>query len=100
MQFEWDEDKNEFNWRRHHVKFETAAHALFDPFAIDERDRDIASESWRRMIAEVGADLLFIVYAIEENHDQIETIRIISARYASRSERRRYETAKDRALRT
>ncbi|WP_246513653.1 hypothetical protein [Paradevosia shaoguanensis] len=67
---------------------------------MDERDRDIASESWRRMIAEVGADLLFIVYAIEENHDQIETIRIISARYASRSERRRYETAKDRALRT
>ncbi|MGB3026955.1 BrnT family toxin [Paradevosia shaoguanensis] len=95
MRFEWDEDKNESNWRRHHVKFETAAHALFDPFAIDELDRDIASESRWRMI-----DLLFIVYAIEENHDQIETIRIISARYASRSERRRYETAEDRALRT
>ena len=101
MRFEWDEDKYESNWRKHRVRLEAAARALLDPFAIEELDRDVASESQWRTVAEIGEDLLFIVYAAaRESHDQSETIRIISARYASRSERRRYESAKNRALRT
>jgi uncharacterized DUF497 family protein len=52
------------------------------------------------VIAGLGSVTLFIVYTLKEDHDETEIFRIISARRASGPEKRRYDEAKNRALRT
>ena len=85
--FEWDREKALANLRSHNVSFEKACEVFFDPFVVfvDASDgteaRDAAvglSEDW---------DLLFVVHVVRRE----ATIRIISARLATSSERRHYE---------
>lgn len=38
MRFEWDEQKNELNLKRHKIRFETAVLVFEDPQAITLRD--------------------------------------------------------------
>lgn len=86
--FIWDENKARKNLYNHEgITFEQAAEAFFDPFlkVVD------ASRNEEERDAVIGMDkqwnVLFVVHiAVEE-----EFIRIISARYATRQERRIYE---------
>lgn len=90
MRFEWDSSKAATNQRKHRVSFEEAAECFEDPLALvlDEPrypDRLILiGESRKRR-------LVFTIFAERET----ATIRIISARLATRNERRRYEEAED-----
>jgi uncharacterized DUF497 family protein len=34
MRFEWDEEKNRLNHKRHKIRFETAVLAFYDPYAM------------------------------------------------------------------
>jgi hypothetical protein len=52
MRFEWDEQKNRQNLRKHDVRFETAMLVFDDPYALTQRD--FASEDEERWIT-VGA---------------------------------------------
>lgn len=84
--FTWNRTKARTNLKKHGVTFERSAEAFFDPFL---RVVDASSEEVRDAI--IGMDerwnLLFVVHiSVEE-----ERIRIISARKATRSERRYYE---------
>ena len=85
--FEWDAGKAERNLRKHGVSFATACEVFFDPFvrlveagAHDEaRDAAVGlTEDWT---------LLFVVHVMRRK----DTIRIVSARLATASERRIYE---------
>jgi hypothetical protein len=93
MRFEWDEDKNRQNLRKHDVRFETAVLVFDDPYAITQRD--YASEGEERWIT-VGAigpgSILLVVHTFYEKRGE-EIIRIISARAAESHERRAYEEA-------
>ena len=100
MRFEWDEDKFQSNLRKHGVSFDLATQALLDPFLLEEPERDVLGEERWRVIAGLGSVTLFIVYTLKEDHDETEIFRIISARRASGPEKRRYDEAKNRALRT
>lgn len=86
MRFEWDPGKAAANVRKHGVSFEEAAECFVDPLAlvVDE------SRHPERLIL-IGVSkrrrLIFTVYAERE----AATIRIISARRATRLERRHYE---------
>ena len=78
--FEWDDEKNQINKRKHHVSFETAANVFFDDNRIikfDDEDR------WK-VIGKVN-DVLFVIYTEREDRT-----RIISARRADKDERREY----------
>ncbi len=89
--FEWDSAKAESNWRRHGVKFELAKFAFSDPFALTEQDRVEGGERrWRTIGLVGGISVLFVAHTVEQR-DQDEVIRIISARYATRKERIRYD---------
>ena len=44
MRFEWDENKNRLNLRKHDVRFETAILVFADPCAITQRDVTLADE--------------------------------------------------------
>ncbi len=92
FEFEWDPEKAERNAQRHRVTFEEAETAFNDPYARVGYDPD-HSEAEQRLIL-IGHSyrerLLFISFTERERR-----IRIISARKATRKERRDYE-AKDK----
>lgn len=87
MDFIWDPAKARANLKKHGVSFAEAATVFFDPFAVFEPE---ARHPLRGIAigASAEARLLFVVH-IEIVED--ERIRIISARKATRAERRRYE---------
>lgn len=90
--FEWDEKKAETNYRKHGIRFEEAAHAFDDPFAISDQDRIESGEQRWQTIGMVGGCLLLLVaHMVRFEDDGVEVLRIISARRADRNERGRYE---------
>jgi uncharacterized protein len=93
MRFEWDEAKNRQNLRKHSVRFETAALAFNDPFAVTQRDESsYAEERWITLGAVGHETLLVVVHTVFEIDDESVT-RIISARAAEGRERKSYEEA-------
>lgn len=88
MKIEWDSNKAKSNLKKHGVSFEEAATALSDPMAATGADPDHSTTEERFItfgISEKGR--LLVVSHTEKN----ETIRIISARKASKGERELYE---------
>lgn len=86
--FEWDPKKAAANWRKHRVSFEEAITVFGDMLAMNMSDPD-HSEGERRFLVlgmSVKSRLLVVAYA-----ERPPRTRIISARLASRPERRRYE---------
>ena len=89
MHFEWDRAKAERNRRKHGITFDEAVTAFDDPLSATFGDPD-HSTSERRLVT-VGyssRDRLLVVSHTESG----ETIRIISARLATSTERKRHET--------
>lgn len=87
--FVWNEEKARVNPSNHDgVTFQQAAEAFFDPFLVvvdasrNDEERDAIIGLDRRW------NLLYVVYIEREN----DTIRIISARKATRKEREYYES--------
>jgi uncharacterized protein len=88
MKFEWDPNKAESSVRKHRVSFEEAATALSDPMAATGADPDHSIAEDRYITFGVSDRGRLLVVAHTEEH---ETIRIISARLASKGERKIYE---------
>ncbi len=88
MKIEWDTKKAKLNLRKHRVSFEEAATALSDPMAATGADPDhsITEERYVTFGVSERGRLLVVAHTDEE-----ETIRIISARIASKGERELYE---------
>lgn len=95
MRFEWDEAKNLSNRRKHGVSFEEACEVFRDPLYVSVRDRIQDGEPrWQTLGMVEGVLLLTVAHTVREENDNgsvVEVIRIISARQATRKERRRYE---------
>ena len=87
MEVEWDQRKTDSNLKKHGVDFADAATVLFDDLAITILD-DSVDEEERYVILGMDAlgRCLVVVYTWRE-----EVVRLISARLATESERRRYE---------
>lgn len=95
VRFEWDPEKARANVRKHGVSFDLARRAFFDPFAIVEHDRIEGGEyRWQTLGMADGVLLLLVAHTIGDAGDGGDVIRIISARKADRTERRRYEQAR------
>ena len=88
MEFEWDPEKAKANLRKHKVSFEEAATALSDPMAATGADPDHSIIEDRHITFGVSERGRLLVVAHTEEDD---TIRIISARLASKGERKIYE---------
>ncbi|MBR4529630.1 MAG: BrnT family toxin [Lachnospiraceae bacterium] len=88
MKFEWDEEKERANIRKHRVDFHMAARVFFDPDVLVRYD-DIHSTEEDRYIAigRVDETVLILLVAYTERKDRI---RIISARPATKREKERY----------
>jgi len=91
MKFAWDENKNQINQSKHKVSFETAQHVFDDPLHVSRQERDENGEQrWQTIGMVHGVVVLLVAHTVTEN-DGEETIRIISARKADKTERRIYE---------
>jgi uncharacterized DUF497 family protein len=89
--FEWDPTKAADNLRKHGVSFQTAARVFTDRYALVELDRiENGEERWHTIGLVEGVLMLIVAHTVREQ-DDLEVIRIISARHANRRERRRYE---------
>jgi len=90
--FEWDPVKARTNQRKHGVSFEDAMHVFEDSYALFEQDRtDEAGElRWQAIGFAGGMAVLLVAHASREEGED-ELIRLISARRATRKERKRYE---------
>jgi uncharacterized DUF497 family protein len=90
IEFTWDPDKARSNERKHGVAFEEAVTVFVDENALLIPDPDHSADEDRFLILGMSFKLRTLVVC-HCYRKQNEVIRIISARRASRSERRLYE---------
>jgi uncharacterized protein len=88
VDFEWDAAKAEQNLAKHGVSFEEATTALRDPLSATGVDPDHSFGEERFVTFGVSSRGRLLVVAHTERED---IIRIISAREATRPERKIYE---------
>jgi len=89
MKFVWDEVKNVRNQAKHRLSFENASRAFEDPSAVTLPDRFTQGEERWNTIGLIGGTVVLVVAHTYVGDDDL--IRIISARRATRGERRKYE---------
>ena len=90
MQFKWHPGKAEANRKKHRVSFDAAQLVFDDPHTVSKLDVRFDDQRWAT-IGRSGALILFVAHLVIEEENE-ETIRIISAREATREERRVYQT--------
>jgi len=88
MEFERDTDKAARNRDKHGVSFEEAATVFGDPLAITYDDPDHSDVEDRYLTFGHSSQGILLVVS---HTDRDERTRIISARRASRKERKQYE---------
>ncbi|MBI2027013.1 MAG: BrnT family toxin [Deltaproteobacteria bacterium] len=89
--FTWDPKKNSINVIKHRISFEFAATVFSDPLhlsVIDKKSSD--EERWITIGRSMNLSTIIVVHTYM-THGKQEFIRIISARVATRREKRQYE---------
>jgi uncharacterized protein len=84
----WDENKSRSNLAKHGIDFGVAELVFRDDLSASRLDRDSFEEERWQTIGQVGNNVLFVVHTAP---DGSSPGRIISARPASRQERKAYE---------
>jgi uncharacterized protein len=88
MEFDWDKQKAASNLYRHKVSFEEAATVFGNPLSdtFDDPDHSVAEQRFLIIGHSGKGRLLFVSHT-----DDGETVRIISVREPTRTERKLYE---------
>ena len=91
--FEWDANKATSNHLKHGITFEVAATVFRDPLmlSIVDEEHGESEERWITMGQAENSKLLLVVHTYMETGISGAKIRIISARVATKHERRQYE---------
>ena len=94
--FEWDERKATANLAKHDVSFDEAATVFADPNGLDGPDVRHSSHEHRflRLGRSAAGRVLIVAYTQRRSGD-VDTLRIISARRASRKERAAHADAQE-----
>lgn len=88
LTFEWDSEKARSNLRRHGISFEEASSVFGDPLSITIGDTLHSTQEQRFItMGESALKKLIIVSHV----DRGDNIRILSARLATKKERKQYE---------
>ena len=85
MNYEWDENKNKINQSKHGVSFEEACSVFDDNRALVIPDPDHSQDEERFVILGMS-ELLNLLVVCHCYRDNDNTIRIISARKATKKE--------------
>ena len=89
MRFEWDPRKAKINLRKHGVSFDEAKDAFRDPYAQSWLDSEHAEfeDRYQLLAQSRRRDILLLISYCFKNDGRV---RIISARRASKLERKQY----------
>ena len=92
MHWTWNDSKSKANELKHGLDFETAQLVFDDPLAISRQDFYADEERWQTVGA-IGQLIVIVVHTwpVSESESYEEIGRIISARKATKQERRAYE---------
>lgn len=87
MEFEWDDEKAFVNEQKHGIDFKTASRVFLDPNRLEDYDPEHGGGDEDRWITIglVESRFLMVVYT-----ERRESIRIISARKATKNEQKAY----------
>ena len=83
--FEWDDEKAAINFRKHGIKFKTAAKIFRDKYRIEIFDEEHSIDEERWKVIGMVDSVLVVIYT-----ERGERTRLISARKAEPEERSRY----------
>ena len=89
IRFEWDEEKNRLNRKKHGLWFEEATQVFNDPHSRFFLDKDHSNDEERYAAIGYSSEdrILVVIHCYRESN---EIIRIISARVATKKERKYY----------
>jgi uncharacterized protein len=89
IQFDWDETKNITNIKKHHISFDEAKSAFYDPHAriIDDPEHSDTEDRFILLGLSQNLNLLVVCHCYRSSD---EVIRIISARKATKNESSNY----------
>jgi uncharacterized protein len=92
-EFDWHPAKAQSNRRDHGITFELAATVFLDALALTVYDpvSSMGEERWFTLGCDAGGQLVAVAHTYEDIEPGRARIRIISARKATRRERRSYE---------
>jgi hypothetical protein len=94
--FEWDANKASLNLNKHKVGFEEAKTLFNDPFLLTFPDEYHSEQEDRYIsIGRSARGRILLVVHTEHREDDNLTVRLISCRKATPSERRTYEEDKE-----
>ncbi|MBQ7454225.1 MAG: BrnT family toxin [Selenomonadaceae bacterium] len=82
---EWDDAKNEKNFKKHKIYFEDAAYIFLDDNRIDIFDEEHSDDEERWKVIGMVDEVLAVIYT-----ERGEKLRLISARYATKKEEAEY----------
>jgi len=88
--FEWDHEKNSINQKKHSISFEEAKSVFYDDNAIQFWDED-HSDAEDRFLLLGRSSRMRILLIVHCYREQESVIRIISARKATKNERKYYQ---------
>jgi uncharacterized protein len=91
--FEWDDDKAKANLKKHKVGFDEASTVFADHLAKIFSDNEHSADEIREII--VGHSVLNRLLLVSFTERGRDVIRIISARVATRNERKSHEENKE-----
>jgi hypothetical protein len=93
LNFEWDPEKAQLNHNKHKVSFEVATTIFLDPNALtiyDDEHSDF-EDRWITMGISRNGNILIVVHTFKEETDERASVRIISARKATKNEIKQYQ---------
>jgi len=92
MKFDWDPEKAIENLRKHKVSFELATTIFDDPLHLSIPDPDWrGGERWVTIGMVLNQKTLVVIHTERMIFEGSELIRIVSARKATRKEKKDYE---------
>lgn len=90
--FSWDDAKNDSNLLKHGISFAAAKLVFDDPLHVTRLDRiEHGEQRWQSVGLVGGVALVLVAHTWREADSGFEQIRIISARRATKLERKVYE---------
>jgi len=90
--FEWDTQKARENLKKHKITFQRAATIFRDPHAISiiDEEHSLEEERWLTLGLDSSGIVLVVCHTFRRVDEYTATIRLISARKATKTEQQQY----------
>ena len=93
MEFQWDSLKDQANIKKHGISFEEASELFELPFNLILELYDYEHSLNEDRIISIGPIKRGVIVVVSVERDKGNVIRLISARFAKKTEQQRYEHA-------